>query len=193
MLEILWKVLFFLSMLVVYAYVTSTGILIVILAIYGACVFSYYYFDNIQATIDEWLNYLYVNARFNDSMNPTHLSAYFVNRKFDKISGNGNPSASNKKIFNPLCGSDPTFAKENCPSEARGSSMSKTKAELPSPIMKSSPVGTNRLGRDGPKFSFNKSEAGNRRNPLWGYGSLAPNKRYNTGLDLELVFVLFSS
>lgn len=186
MLEILLKVLFFLSMLVVYAYVTSTSVVVVIVAIYVACVFSYYYFDNIQATIDQWSHYLNLEARFNDSINPSHLSAYFVNRKFNKISNSNTTmsSASGKKIINSSCNPDVSFAQENCPLEARGSSTVKTNGDLPSPIMKNSSSRSSRLSRDGLKLGFSTKSNGTRKNSLSGYGSVGPNQRYNT-MDLE--------
>lgn len=194
MLEILLKVLFFLSMLVVYAYVTSTSVVIVIVAIYVACVFSYYYFDNIQATIDQWSHYLNLEARFNDSMYPSHFTAYFANSKFNKMSNNNTnmSTANGKKIFNNSCNPDVSFAQENCPLEARGSSSIKTNVDLPSPIMKSNSSRNSRLSRDGPKLGFSaKSNGGLRKNPLSAYGSVGPHQRYNTNMDLELVLFLF--
>lgn len=190
MLEILLKVLFFLSMLVVYAYVTSTNVVIVIVAIYVACVLSYYNFDYIQATIDQWSHYLNLEARFNDSINPSHLSAYFVNRKFNKMGSSNTTmsSSSGKKIFNSSCNPDVSFAQENCPLETRGSSAIKTNVDLPSPIMKSSSR-SSRLSRDGLKLGFSTKSNGTRKNPLSGYGSVGPNQRYNA-MDLELVYLI---
>lgn len=181
MFEILLKVSFFLSMLVVYANVTSTSSVIVIVAIYIACVFSYYYFDNIQAKIDEWFNHLNVNARLNDSTNPSHLSAYFVNRKFGKIKNTASPNT--KKAFN----SDTTFAPEKGPGVARSSI--KMNGDLPSPIAKSVicyPRSAANV-RGSPKLGT--KEAGAKKKSPSAYGSMAPNQRYNTNLDLEFVYL----
>lgn len=79
MLEILCKVSFFLSMLVAYAYVTSTSKVIVIVLVYSLCVFSYYYFNVIQSAIDEFFKYFNFNEKFNGNINPSQVPIPYVN------------------------------------------------------------------------------------------------------------------
>lgn len=191
MLEILCKILFFLSMLVVYANVTSTSVVIVIVLGYIACVFSYYYFNNIQGAIDECLNYCNFNVKLADNMNPSQVSGYFVNRKYNKINNNGIGSVGGKKILGALCNSENTFPKENSLLDGCGASLLKTdfkNGELPSPILKSnSPLRSNKLCRDKLKITFNPKEVANRKNAQM-YNSMNPSRRYNANLDLEYVY-----
>lgn len=79
MLEILCKILFFLSMLVAYAYVTSTHKVLVIVLGYSVCVFSYYYFNVIQSAIDEFFKFFNFSEKFMDNMNPSQVSVPYVN------------------------------------------------------------------------------------------------------------------
>lgn len=191
MLEIVCKILFFLSMLIVYANVTSTGSVIVIVLGYIACVFSYYYFNNIQGAIDEWFNYFNVNTRFNDTMN-SQVSGYFVSRKYNKINNGSVASVGDpKKIFPPLSNSDSTFSKENNLLENYGSSIMKpefkSNGDLPSPIMKNvSPSKSNRSNREKLKIYFDpKVDVPSRKDMIHVYNILGPTRRYNASLDLE--------
>lgn len=187
MLEILCKILFFLSMLVVYANVTSTSIVIVIVLAYIACVFSYYYFNNIQSAIDECLNYCNFNAKLSDNANSSQISGYFMNRKYNKINNNNIGAIKSKKIIGGLCNSDNSFPKENSILEGCGSSMLKTdykNGELPSPIMKSNSPVKSKLCRDKLKIMFNQKEVNNRKSSQM-YNVLNPGRRYNANLDLE--------
>ncbi len=196
MLEIVCKVLFFLSMLVVYINVTSTSIVLVIVLGYVISVFSYYYFNNIQAAIDEWWNFFNFGDRLTDAMNPpsSDISGYFLNRKYGKINnGSIPPAVGGKKLYGPLA--DASFAKENNLLEGCTPSMLKADykngtPDLPSPIMKSgSPVWSSRPNREKLKINFNAKTDGNgRKNALQLYGPNGTNRRYDTNLDMKSVF-----
>lgn len=118
MLEFVCKILFCLSMLAVYRYVTSTNELIVVVGGYFACVFSYYYFDIIRGAIDDFLNYFNLNggggARVNDTMQQPKVSGYFMNKNCNKMSNSPVAMAHvSNKMFNTLCNTDKSFQKEN--------------------------------------------------------------------------------
>ena len=191
MLEILCKVLFFLSMLVLYVNVTSTSIVIVIVLGYIVCVFSYYYFNNVRSAIDECFNYCNLNAtKFSDSMNPSQVSGYFVNRGKYKMSNNGIGSLGGKPKLvysNSLCNPDGGFAKENL-FDSCGTSTMKTdykNGELPSPVLKSSnPSARNaKLSRDKLKITFSPKEIARKSGQV--FNSMNSSRRYNANLDLE--------
>lgn len=199
MLEIVWKIVFFLLMLVVVANVTSTNIVIVVVLGYVLCVFSYYCFHNFRETvgkIEEWFNRLHTNILFNDIMASNPSAGYIVsNRKYIKINPNGAiPSVGGKKMYQPLGNLENTFLKESV-LESGHPSIVKTdykNGELLSPIMKSnSPLRNNRTNRDKLKVNLPpKIDPVSRKNLPQMCGPLGQVRRYNhSNMDLEYVLI----
>lgn len=191
MLEILCKILFFLSTLVLYVNVTSSSIVIVIVLGYIVCVFSYYYFNNIRNAIDECYNYCNLNAtKLSDSMNPSQVSGYFVNRRYNKISNSGIGSLAGKKLFvsGSLCNPDNRFAKESYIFGCSGTSSMKPdhgNGDLPSPVLKNSNSASrsNRISKDKSKTILNPKDISRKNGQI--FNSLNPSYPYNASLDLE--------
>ncbi|XP_065215953.1 uncharacterized protein LOC135842427 [Planococcus citri] len=193
MFELICKISFFLFMLVMYAYITSTSEVVIIILGYICCVFSYHYFQTIKTAVDNLLNYVQNYGLFKTNHSPAHVPNYVVSKKYNKVNNTVNVPTLNNKIFVPVCRNNNAFASStpavfNC--KFNNFIMN---GDLPSPIM---PTGlfveNSNKSRDKMRSPMqnmdkicNNSTLRYRNDSKSAHNPFAAHKKYNSNLDME--------